>query len=150
MEAADSRVIAYCLSEQVPFGDSSVRRGPAERRGDVKEVDDGWPRTNGELHEGGLVITFGGACPVQGYGSLDGRGVYFRARHDVWRVEVYGEGVEVDGYIGLPKEPPEWVHHGTHDHAGWMRPDETIAALREALAAYRARLGGSPAGGEGT
>jgi hypothetical protein len=102
----------------------------------------GFDETNGSFNEDGLTIEFGGACPVQGFGTLDGRFVYYRARGDGWSFEVWAEGVDVAD-DGLPEPSPEWAldRHGTYawPEGGYLHRDQSILNLREALAAWRSR-----------
>lgn len=114
----------------------------------MSDDDIEWPNTDGEFSEDGLVMKFGGACPVQGYGTLDGRIAYFRARHDSWRLEVYEEGAKADESFRLPMEPAEWSYGGDVFNAGWLRPEETIALLRLALSKYHSRAPACAAGSE--
>ena len=98
--------------------------------------------TGGSFDEGGLTLEFGGACPVQGIGTLDGRVAYYRARGDGWSFEVWAEGVDVAD-DGLPEPEAEWVHDRSGAYAwpdgGWLHHDQSIENLREALAAWRSR-----------
>jgi hypothetical protein len=110
----------------------------------VREPPDlgGFTETGGDLDEDGLAISFGGACPVQGFGTLDGRVAYYRARGTGWSFEVYPVGAtcELDD---LPDGEPEWIYDKPDVYAwpdgGWLHCDTSLANLREALAAWRSR-----------
>lgn len=101
-----------------------------------------YDETAGEVHEDGLSIRFGGACPVQGEGTLDGCYCYYRARGRRWSFSVWPQGVDIED-DGLPDCKEEWYYGQDNfcafPDAGWLHRDESIANLREALAAWRAR-----------
>ena len=98
--------------------------------------------TCGEIHEDGLDLHFYGACPVQGMGTLDGRVCYYRARGTGWRLSVWAAGVDIAD-DGLPEPDEEWFHGDRECYAfpdgGWLHRDVSLANLRTALAAWRAR-----------
>ncbi len=90
----------------------------------------------------GYVVPFCGACPVQGYGQIDGHFCYFRARHDSWRVEVFAEGAGVteQNYVSKWCDDgvrPVFTHHGDAENSGWQPAACSIAQIEEAAAAFR-------------
>jgi hypothetical protein len=99
--------------------------------------------TAGEIYEDDLDLRFGGACPVQGAGTLDGRFCYYRARGTGWRFSVWPQGVTDTDDYGLPRSDEEWFYGDREAYAfpdgGWLHRDVSIANLREALVAWRKR-----------
>lgn len=94
----------------------------------------------GWKHDGdGWRIDVGGACPVQGYGNVDGLPVYFRARGEGWAFRVAasadGNPVLVDmgerGYIASG-------YYGDWPDAGWMQRPHSRAIVVACVAAFRA------------
>lgn len=94
---------------------------------------EGLEGTSGSVDEGGVEIEFGGACPVQGEGTLDGLPIYYRARGSGWSLTV------------RLSEHESW-HYGEDPYAwpdgGWIAAEESIANIKKAVAAFRKRLGG--------
>lgn len=79
----------------------------------------------------GLTGSFGGNCPVQGDGELDGKYWYFRARGCVWSFDV---SEREDSEI-------EWSHravYGTKSDAGWMPDEDALRCIEKAVGLYRA------------
>lgn len=100
--------------------------------------------TQGAAIGDGYDVPFGGACPVQGYGQIDGHFCYFRARHDAWRFEVYGKdaGVTKDNFTKKWCDEgvrPIFIHHGEADNTGWQDSECSVAQIEEAIAAFRSR-----------
>lgn len=86
-------------------------------------------------------VTWGGWCPVQGYGLIDGCAVYFRARWTSWSLEI-GRGPEVDEYGGPAHTA--WVFRGEYGmpgEAGWMNDFHVRWCLLVSVAVWRARGG---------
>lgn len=82
----------------------------------------------GELQENGISVQFGGACPVQGDGSVDGQVLYYRSRGSGWSVEI-GEGGPDEFYYGESRYV--WPD------GGWVRADVSRAKIRLAVAKWR-------------
>lgn len=83
---------------------------------------------------GVTVDTFGGACPVQGEGSIDGLFWYFRARGEHWQFHVAkdrGHLFKNDIFYCDIEWPDETFA------AGWMHPDDAARCLALAVALYR-------------
>ena len=84
----------------------------------------------------GLSITIdslGGNCPVQGYGSFDGKRFYFRARHDEWQFHV----ADSDGAVF---DPDAWVierEYGDDFDAGWMPKHIAVGFICQSVEGYR-------------
>ena len=74
-----------------------------------------------------------GYCPVQAEGHLDDKYFYFRARGDVWRIEVGGDEE-------FTRRPTWW--HGEHwpspdgMAAGWMTDEEALSCIHRAADRY--------------
>ena len=92
--------------------------------------------TYGSIDEPGLTIKFYGACPVQGYGTVDGYPCYYRAR-DAGSFEVFVKGTDLDqlGHGGwwadeVWEAPP-------FDADGWDEAAITEANIRAAVAQFR-------------
>lgn len=100
-------------------------------------------QTAGELDENGLRISWGGACPVQGDGTVDGHPCYYRARGMGWAFTVWPRGAEL-GEHGLPKGDPIFTTGDAgaylNPEAGWLHASETIANLRRANEICRVQL----------
>jgi hypothetical protein len=83
----------------------------------------------------GLNGSFGGNCPVQGDGELDGKYWYFRARGAYWSFEVSADEDSVT----------EWEHgeeYGTKFDASWMPDEDVLKCIEKAVGLYRASLEG--------
>lgn len=84
--------------------------------------------------DGSDYIEFGGACPIQGYGEVDGRNAYYRSRGTGWSLEIAPLGKLVDD------DCIEWqywsgrVYH--FPDGGWVHPAVTRANLDRAAAQY--------------
>ena len=78
-----------------------------------------------------VIETYGGNCPVQADGTVNGKPFYFRARGQRWSMSIGGDDV-----IGKP----EWYHQeaygDTEFAAGWMEWEEALTFLRKAAAMY--------------
>lgn len=83
------------------------------------------------------IDTFGGNCPVQAEGFVDGKPFYFRARGSRWRMGIGDE----------PVLEPEWSHEesygdGPYD-AGWMPQHEALGFISKAIGLYANREKGA-------
>jgi hypothetical protein len=88
---------------------------------------------SGDGWEGDL----GGSCPVQGYGTVDGHGWYFRARGASWSFDIgKGSGSDIcaDNWATLWRTYGDW---GTWPEAGYMEDDEAWRLVEESIAAFR-------------
>ncbi len=92
------------------------------------------PSTHGSIDDDGIRIEFGGFCPVQGYGTVDGHPCYYRARGEGWRFELYEIGAEI------LKNPPMWQYAARpymFPDGGWLNAEESISNIRLAVAVFR-------------
>ena len=84
-----------------------------------------------------------GACPVQAFGTVCGRDLYFRARHGEWWFEVADSAGKMpsDGYFNSDG----FYRDGIDPHQGYMPLPEAVAVIAECLREYtghRPELGG--------
>jgi hypothetical protein len=88
------------------------------------------------------VLSFGGECPVQGYGTITGPdGVtwcwYFRARWDAWSVSVGHPAEEIKDYVCDWTAPlTAWGDYGMDYAAGYMPKADAIKCITQALALW--------------
>lgn len=94
--------------------------------------------------------SFGGNCPVQAEGTVNGIPFYFRARGEWW---TFGIG---DDPVGITMGEAEGFYRECHYSpgdtyaAGWMPQDEAKAAIRRCILEYlRERQALAAARGEG-
>lgn len=84
------------------------------------------------ISRNGYVLNwFGGSCPVQAEGSIDGHPLYFRARGSQWSLEIG----DTSG-----NEPPLFWHvedWGTWPEAGHMPDEVAFEMIDKAVEAYR-------------
>jgi hypothetical protein len=76
----------------------------------------------------GVDVPFGGACPIQGEGTLDGFPVYYRARGAGWSLSVTLSDNEEWTYGDAPYAWPD---------GGWLDAEESVANIRTATEAFR-------------
>jgi len=96
---------------------------------------DALAETAGKALGEGYEIDFGGACPVQGTGLVDGHEAYFRARGDGWSLEIYALGVSADDL----KAEPIFDHHDAESGASWLPAEKSRAHIETAVALFRER-----------
>jgi hypothetical protein len=87
-----------------------------------------------------------GNCPVQGFGTVLGRDLYFRARHDRWSFDVadHAGHLPSDGY----QDSDGFYREAEYPNASWMPHRETVAIIERCLREYtggRAEPGAAPA-----
>lgn len=65
-----------------------------------------------------------GDCPVQAFGTILGRELYFRARHDGWSFDIAGHdgNLPSDGY----RDSDGFYREGDYPNAGWMPLKEAV------------------------
>lgn len=92
--------------------------------------------TCGSYDAPGVDITFGGACPVQGEGTVDGRECYYRSRGEGWQFHVAAEGA--DDALGdeawCYSERPYIFPDG-----GWVDAAVSRACIEKAVAKFRSK-----------
>jgi hypothetical protein len=100
-------------------------------------------RTDGVAVGEGYEVPFGGACPVQGYGEVDGHPCYYRARGKGWSLDVYPKGADPYNDLGAASlfEHAEGCY--IWPAGGYVRPELSCENIARAVAKFRAR---SPSG----
>lgn len=77
-----------------------------------------------------FIESFGGNCPVQADGRIDGKPFYFRARGSGWSIGIGGE----------PVLNPEWEYYEEYGDnpyaAGWMPQYEALGFMAKAFGMY--------------
>ncbi len=79
-----------------------------------------------------------GNCPVQGFGTVLGRDLYFLARHDGWSFDVadHAGNLPSDGY----QNSDGFYREDVYPNASWMPLPEAVAIIEKCLREYtRAR-----------
>lgn len=72
-----------------------------------------------------------GQCPVQGSGTVLGRALYFRARHDKWSFDVadYAGRMSSDGY----RDSDGFYREGDYPNASWMSHAKAVRIITACL-----------------
>ena len=75
-----------------------------------------------------------GNCPVQAFGTVLGRELYFRARHDGWGFDVADRdgNLPSDGY----RDSDGFYREGGYPDAGWMPLREAVKIIARCLREY--------------
>lgn len=81
------------------------------------------------------ITGVGGNCPVQGYGTVNGKPFYFRARGERWSMSIGGS----DEILS-----PEWYYEEPYGEvsfeAGWMPEETAFKMIDKAFGLYAASL----------
>ena len=85
--------------------------------------------TRGHYLAPGVNILFGGACPVQGYGTVDGHPAYYRSRGAGWSLEI-----ELPGGV----EWCFWERPYIEPTGGWVAAIVSLRCIERAVEAFRA------------
>lgn len=100
--------------------------------------------TEWEVDEPGWKGRCDGACPVQGFGTLDGHHWYFRARGDEWHFAIGRQSKRISGYVADEDAVALYVgDYGVMFDAGWMPASVSRALAQFCVEAFRA---GMPSG----
>jgi hypothetical protein len=72
-----------------------------------------------------------GNCTLQGLGTVQGRDLYFRARHHGWSFDVADTAGNLpsDGY----RDSDGFYCEGQYPNAGWMPLEEAVAIIETCL-----------------
>ena len=75
-----------------------------------------------------------GNCPVKAFGTVLGRELYFRARHDGWSFDVadHNGNLPPDGY----RNSDGFYREGDYPNAGWMPLREAVKIIGRCLREY--------------
>ena len=75
-----------------------------------------------------------GNCPVQAFGTVLSRELYFRARHEGWSFEVsdHAGNLPSDGY----RDSDGFYREGSYSQAGWMPLGEAVKIIARCLREY--------------
>jgi hypothetical protein len=95
------------------------------------DVTGSFEEAQGAIHDDGITITWGGACPVQGQGVVDGVGCYYRSRGSGWHME-FGDGEPCGG--------SNWSYEETcyiWPDGGWVTAQESERNIRLAVERWR-------------
>jgi len=108
--------------------------------GDAFELEQGVTGgdTDGTATGEGYEVPFGGACPVQGDGIVDGFPCYYRSRGAGWSFTVYPPGTDDDDL----ETPAVWEHAEIcylWPDGGWVSTARSVACIERAVAKFRAR-----------
>lgn len=90
--------------------------------------------TAGEYSAPGVVVRYGGACPVQGRGDVDGFLCYYRSRGEGWQFHVYPQDGMLFGDDVFVFE--ERKYH--FPEGGWVAPEVSNRCIERAVLAFRA------------
>lgn len=95
---------------------------------------DAFKEAQGKVSEAGIHVEFGGACPVQGDGTVDGRACYYRSRGSGWQFSVAPEGSP----DALGTDCWEYAENPYHwPDGGWVHADVSTDCIRRAVAKWR-------------
>ena len=111
-----------------------IRRLQGARRPPIR----GYEATAGELDADGIRMHWGGACPVQGEGEIDGHPVYYRSRGETWTAEFFAPGTDIsedlDGEVVFETYHRDYINYD----GGWIAAEETVRNLTQAAQEFRA------------
>lgn len=106
------------------------------------------PRAALEVECPGIKIdTWGGWCPVEVEGTIDGLPFHFRARGALWSVSIATtpDGDPLDAFVG----GPGWLlceQWGKWPDAGYMPDDDVRACIVKSVEKWRAERGANADG----
>lgn len=111
-----------------------IRRWQGARRPPIGGLAD----TAGLLDLEGIFVRWGGACPVQGEGVIDGYPVYYRSRGEWWSAEFFAPGTDISGDLpGYPVFDTDHRDYIGYD-GGWIAASESRRNLILAAEEFRA------------
>ena len=101
---------------------------------DVRPDPDGLQRLFVTAPEYNASFEVYGNCPVQGFGSVGGRDLYFRARHTGWSFDVADSAGNLpsDGFMNSDG----FYREDAYPNAGWMPHDEAVGIIERCLREY--------------
>lgn len=80
-------------------------------------------------------FTVSGCAPVQGFGTVLGRDLYFRARHEHWSFEIADAAGRFPS-DGAPDAPGMFFREVEYDGASYMPLREAVVLVLRCLAVY--------------
>lgn len=91
------------------------------------------------LPDGVAMETFGGYCPVQGEGTVDGHEFYYRARHDHQSVEIAVDaGVTLESLWPLENGSDRvWFYEEEYSNASWITKAAAYEFIIRAVGLWR-------------
>lgn len=98
---------------------------------DVETVDIG--ETAGSIVGDGIAIHWGGACPVQGHGTVDGFACYYRSRGEGWQFHVAATEDDIFEADVFTYEQRGYFW----PDGGWVASSVTERCILEAVAKFR-------------
>src|ERR1700689_806647 len=98
---------------------------------EVKPDPDGLQRLFVEAPEYDAQFEVWGNCPVQAFGKVLGRDLYFRARHDAWSFDVadHAGRLPSDGC----SDTDGFYREDDYCNSGWMRLQEAVKIIEQCL-----------------
>ena len=101
---------------------------------DVRESPDGLALLTVMAPEYDASFEVWGNCPVQALGTVLGRDLYFRARHDGWTFDVADRdgNLPSDGF----RDSDGFYREGKYPNAGWMPHRKAVAIVEQCLREY--------------
>jgi hypothetical protein len=100
----------------------------------VRESPDGVEMLSVTAPECDASFEVWGNCPVQALGTIGGRDLYFRARHDSWTFEVadHAGNLPSDGY----RDSGGFFREGHYPNASWMSHRQAVTIIGRCLREY--------------
>lgn len=136
----------YCYVEHAPGWRGKVGHwiyvGRRYLQGCRRVETDGYDAIAGSIDEPGLSISWGGACPVQGYGTVDNRACYYRSRGEGWQFHVAANGADPDDDDAIFGEDAWEYAEAPYiwPDGGWVSASVTERRIRKAVAKYRLEM----------
>jgi hypothetical protein len=107
----------------------------------------GYSETAGSLRvegaRGGVDISWSGACPVQGWGTVDGHICYYRSRGEGWEFCVAAEpggNPDDEAEMQVVFDAGAWEHHERpymFPDGGWVKSDVSRHCILKGIALWR-------------
>jgi hypothetical protein len=112
---------------------------------EVRPDPEGFDRLYVLAPEWNAVFEANGACPVQAFGTVCGRNLYFRVRRGEWSFDVADSAGNLpsDGYF----DSDGFYRQGIDPHHGYMPLSEAVTVIAECLREYadgKAEPGAAP------
>lgn len=95
--------------------------------------------TGCEFEQDGVSTYYGGACPVQGQGLIDGHPFYYRARGRGWDLDVFEQHEVLDEDLWPDPIFSYRERPYAHPDGGWLQASESKLNILKAAEAFRAR-----------